>query len=41
MAKLLFGAHPGLGVIVLPVMFYHQVQLIVCSVLASRYAKQA
>jgi sodium/bile acid cotransporter 7 len=39
MAKLLFGAHPALGVIVLPVMFYHQVQLIVCSVLASRYAK--
>ena len=40
MAKLLFGAHPGLGVIVLPVMFYHQIQLIACSVLASRYARQ-
>jgi sodium/bile acid cotransporter 7 len=40
MAKLLFGAVPGLGVIVLPIMFYHQVQLIVCSVLAGRYARR-
>jgi sodium/bile acid cotransporter 7 len=38
MAKLLFGAHPGIGLIVLPIMFYHQLQLIVCSVLAERYA---
>lgn len=38
MAKALFGAHPGLGVIVLPIMFYHQLQLLVCSVLAGRYA---
>lgn len=40
MAKLLFGAHPALGVIVLPIMFYHQLQLITCSLLASRYARQ-
>ena len=40
MAKLLFGAHPGLGVIVLPIMFYHQLQLLVCSVLADRYARR-
>lgn len=38
MARLLFGAHPGLGLIVLPLMFYHQLQLLVCSVLAERYA---
>lgn len=38
MARLLFGAHPGLGLIVLPLMFYHQLQLLVCSVLADRYA---
>lgn len=38
MARLLFGAHPALGLIVLPLMFYHQLQLIVCSVLAERYA---
>jgi sodium/bile acid cotransporter 7 len=41
MAKLLFGGHPGLGVIVLPIMFYHQIQLLVCSVLAERYAQRA
>ena len=38
MARLIFGAHPGLGLIVLPLMFYHQLQLLVCSVLAERYA---
>lgn len=38
MAKLLFGAHPALGVIVLPIMFYHQLQLICCSWMAQRYA---
>ena len=38
MAKLLFGAHPAVGVIVLPIMFYHQLQLFVCAVLARRYA---
>ncbi|MET0208321.1 MAG: bile acid:sodium symporter family protein, partial [Burkholderiaceae bacterium] len=38
MAKLLFGASPALGVIVLPIMFYHQMQLILCSWLAQRYA---
>jgi len=38
MAKLIFGAHPALGVIVLPIMFYHQIQLVVCSILANRYA---
>ncbi len=41
MAKLLFGSHPGLGLIVLPIMFYHQLQLVVCSILARRYASRA
>lgn len=40
MAKALFGAHPGLGVIVLPIMFYHQLQLFAGSVLAERYARR-
>ncbi|MEW9899661.1 bile acid:sodium symporter family protein [Chitinivorax sp. PXF-14] len=40
MAKLLFGSHPGLGLIVLPIMFYHQLQLVVCSILARRYASR-
>lgn len=41
MAKLLFGAHPALGVIMLPIMFYHQLQLFVCAILARRYAARA
>jgi sodium/bile acid cotransporter 7 len=41
MAKLLFGAHPSLGLILLPIMLYHQLQLFVCSVLASRYAARS
>jgi solute carrier family 10 (sodium/bile acid cotransporter), member 7 len=41
MAKVLFGAQPGLGMIVLPVMCYHQLQLFACSVIAERYARRA
>lgn len=41
MAKLLFGTHPALGLIVLPIMFYHQLQLFGCSILAERYARRA
>ncbi|AEI67341.1 bile acid:sodium symporter family protein [Corallococcus macrosporus] len=40
MARLLFGANPALGLIVLPLMFYHQAQLLVCSLLAERYARR-
>ena len=40
MAALLFGAHPSLGLIVLPIMFYHQLQLFVCSMLAERYTRR-
>ncbi len=38
MARLLFGGDPALGVLVLPIMFYHQLQLFVCSLMARRYA---
>lgn len=41
MATLIFGAHPALGMIVLPIMLYHQLQLFVCSIMAHRYARQA
>jgi sodium/bile acid cotransporter 7 len=41
MARVIFGSHPALGVIVLPLMFYHQLQLFVCSVMAQRYARRA
>ncbi len=40
MAKLLFGASPAIGLILLPIMFYHQLQLFVCSMLANRYARR-
>lgn len=38
-AKVLF-AGGSLGAIVLPVMIYHQIQLIVCGVIAQRYARR-
>lgn len=38
MARLLFPAGTSMGLIVLPLMFYHQLQLLVCTVLARRYS---
>ncbi len=40
MAALIFGPIPALGMIVLPIMLYHQMQLFVCSWLAHRYARR-
>lgn len=40
MAKLMFGAHPGLGMILLPIMVYHQLQLLVGGILAQRWGRQ-
>lgn len=44
MAALIFagsaGAGGALGLIMLPIMLYHQLQLIVCSVIAKRYAQR-
>jgi sodium/bile acid cotransporter 7 len=40
MAALIFGAHPGLGLILLPIMIYHPLQLIVCSIMAEHYASR-
>jgi sodium/bile acid cotransporter 7 len=39
MAKVIFGTH-GLGAIVLPLMLFHQLQLMVCAVIARHYAKR-
>lgn len=39
MAKIMF-AGGSLGAIVLPIMIYHQIQLIVCSLVAARYARK-
>ena len=41
MAKLLFGGSAAMGVLVLPIMLYHQLQLFVCAVMARRYAARA
>ena len=37
MANVMLANHPGLGVIVLPMIVYHQLQLLWGSVLAQRY----
>lgn len=39
MASVIFGTG-SLGLLILPLMIYHQIQLMICSVLASHYAKQ-
>ncbi|WP_413112916.1 bile acid:sodium symporter family protein [Thaumasiovibrio sp. DFM-14] len=38
MAKVIFGADPMLGMILLPIMFYHPMQIFYCAILANRYA---
>ena len=40
MAKLIFGAHPAIGLILLPIMVYHSLQLLVCGVFAERWSKR-
>ena len=40
MAKILFAAHP-MGMLVLPIMLFHQIQLMVCGILAARYAARS
>ena len=41
MAHLIFGANPGLGLILLPILIYHPLQLAICGWLASRWAQRA
>lgn len=42
MAEAIFGQqHPGLTLILLPLMFYHPLQLFVCGLLADRFARSA
>lgn len=40
MARVLFGGDPALGVLLMPILFYHQLQLFIGSVLARRYARR-
>ena len=41
MASVLFADAAGLGALVLPLMIFHQLQLMACGVIATRYAKAA
>jgi len=41
MARLIFGAHPGLALILLPIMVYHSLQLVVGGILAQRWGVEA
>ncbi len=40
MAKLIFAGHPGLGMILLPIMIYHPLQLVICGWLAGRWGRR-
>ncbi|MBS0632356.1 MAG: bile acid:sodium symporter [Verrucomicrobia bacterium] len=40
MAKLIFAGHPGIGLILLPIMIYHPLQLVICGVLAQRWGRE-
>lgn len=40
MARLIFGAHPGIGLILLPIMIYHPLQLVICGLLAQRWGAE-
>ena len=39
-AHILFAGNPNLGLIMLPLMLYHQLQLMACAVMAQRYARR-
>jgi sodium/bile acid cotransporter 7 len=41
MAHLIFGAHPGLGLILLPILLYHPLQLVAGAWLAGRWAERS
>lgn len=40
MAKVIFGAQPGLGLVLVAIMIYHPLQLIVCGILAERWGRE-
>ena len=40
MAKVIFAGDPRLGMLLLPIMLYHPIQLFYCAMLANRYVKQ-
>jgi sodium/bile acid cotransporter 7 len=40
MAQLIFGNNPALSLILLPIMIYHPLQLIICGILAVKWAER-
>lgn len=40
LAKVIFGAHPGLGLILLPIMLFHPLQLLLGGMLAARHVRR-
>lgn len=41
MAALIFGSNPGIGMILLPLMIYHAMQLVICGWMAGRWSQRA
>lgn len=41
MAKVIFGNDPQLGMLLLPIMLYHPMQIFYCAILANQYAKRS
>lgn len=41
MATLIFGNHPGIGLVLLPILIYHPLQLFLCGILARRWARRS
>ncbi|SJL83846.1 bile acid:sodium symporter family protein [Vibrio palustris] len=41
MAKVIFASDPNLGMILLPIMLYHPLQIFYCAIIANRYAAKA
>ncbi|MBN2068376.1 MAG: bile acid:sodium symporter [Opitutales bacterium] len=41
MAQVIFGGDPALGMILLPIILYHPMQIFYCALLANRYGRQA
>jgi len=41
MARLIFAGNPAIGVILLPIMLYHPLQLVICGVLAQRWSRES
>jgi sodium/bile acid cotransporter 7 len=41
MAQVIFRGYPGLGLVLLPLLIYHPLQLVVCGWFAGRWGRRA